>query len=418
MKNIKIAIVGAGPSGLVTARRLKEHGYKYDVLEQAKTLGGAWAYTDRIGTDDNGLRTTCMYKDLITNVPKQLMACPGFPFSENKIKSYINEVEVLEYYNSFADFFNLKEYIKYNTQVIRITPFSDKWTVITKNLMNKNRIQSETYNYVYICNGRFSFPFVPEICGDHLFRGTKMHSCDFRKPGKCFENKRVLIIGGKTSGQDLAFRILEIAELVYLSTRESEYVDRHEKLIIKPEVSQITENGAIFDDDSSELVDVILYCTGYLYNCPFINDECGVRVEYNGVIPLYKHIMNIQHPTMYFISLLYPITGSLCDLQVRFCIALMEKKFQLPSKTDCLKEFEEFLRNKEKNNIAHKHIYKMSTTAESKEYCQELSKTANIPSVPIVLFNLFDKILSESSKQLCYKIIDDENFIEIDGDIV
>ncbi|KAK4884290.1 hypothetical protein RN001_000561 [Aquatica leii] len=412
---MRIAVVGAGPCGLLTARRLLEHGYKYDVFEQAKTLGGTWVYTDRIGPDENGLQSTCMYENLVTNVPKELMTCPGFPFSEDKLESYINQSEVLQYYDSFAEAFNLKKYIQFCTRVIKILPCGDKWIVTTQNVCTKH-VVSQQFEYVFICNGRFSSPFIPKIPGDYLFKGVKMHSCDYKKPVKCFQGKRVLIIGGKQSGQDLVWRILKIAEHVFLSTRESDYIDEHKKLTLKPEVQQITEDSAVFDDETTELIDIILYCTGYLYVCPFLNNECGVKAENNGPAPLYKQIINIAHPTMYFIGIPYVTSGiPVFDLQVRFAVQAMEKKFQLPSKVDMLKEFEDFISNKSKNNVPNKHIYRLSTSVESKAYCQELSEKAGIETVPVVLFNLFDKVRFESSRTSCYRIVDDNTFIEIDS---
>lgn len=57
---------------------------------------------------------------------------------------------------------------------------------------------------------------------------------------------------------------------------------------------------------------------GYKYKYPFLSPECGVRVEDNHVQPLFKHFLNIEHPTMYFIGIPTNTTGfCMFDLQVK-----------------------------------------------------------------------------------------------------
>lgn len=53
------------------------------------------------------------------------------------------------------------------------------------------------------------------------------------------------------------------------------------------------KDGTTVDD-----IDVFLFCTGYKYNFPFLDTNCGIRVDDNYVIPLYKHFINIEHPSM------------------------------------------------------------------------------------------------------------------------
>lgn len=57
----------------------------------------------------------------------------------------------------------------------------------------------------------------------------------------------------------------------------------------------------------------VLYCNifvsilhnnlGYRYSIPFLSVDSGIHIEDNFVQPLYKHIFNIEHPTMVFIGL-------------------------------------------------------------------------------------------------------------------
>lgn len=60
-----IAVIGAGPSGLVSAKYSIEHGYNVTVFEQVEELGGLWVYTDEVGKNKYGATVhTAMYEGL------------------------------------------------------------------------------------------------------------------------------------------------------------------------------------------------------------------------------------------------------------------------------------------------------------------------------------------------------------------
>lgn len=55
-------------------------------------------------------------------------------------------------------------------------------------------------------------------------------------------------------------------------------------------------------DGSTVRADAFILCTGYKHILPFIDEKSGVRVEDNLVSPLYKHLINIEHPSMCFMG--------------------------------------------------------------------------------------------------------------------
>lgn len=72
---LNIAVIGAGASGLTTARHAIAQGHYVTVFEQNDQLGGVWVYTDDVGTTKNGLRIhTAMYKGLrwFSSVPQSV----------------------------------------------------------------------------------------------------------------------------------------------------------------------------------------------------------------------------------------------------------------------------------------------------------------------------------------------------------
>ena len=59
----------------------------------------------------------------------------------------------------------------------------------------------------------FHTPYLPKIAGLENFKGTVMHSCEYRVP-EAFQDKNVLIIGAKTSAMDVASEIMTCARQV------------------------------------------------------------------------------------------------------------------------------------------------------------------------------------------------------------
>lgn len=66
MTKLKIAVIGAGPSGLCAAKHSLDYKYDVTVFEKASQIGGTWVYTDQVGKDEYGLPVhTSMYKGLM-----------------------------------------------------------------------------------------------------------------------------------------------------------------------------------------------------------------------------------------------------------------------------------------------------------------------------------------------------------------
>lgn len=113
------------------------------------------------------------------NGPTQLTEFPGLHFPNDTIP-FPPHPDVLKYLHSYADLFDLNKHIKLNHLVVRALPTEDdKWEVIVKDLVN-NKFITKTYDAVFVCNGHFFAPFIPEIEGASTFKGKLMHSHNFR----------------------------------------------------------------------------------------------------------------------------------------------------------------------------------------------------------------------------------------------
>lgn len=82
----RVAVIGAGAAGLAAARRMKQF-FDVTVFEATESVGGTWHYTDECDVHGS------MYRDLHTNLPKDIMAFPGFPFHATE-RSFVHHSDV------------------------------------------------------------------------------------------------------------------------------------------------------------------------------------------------------------------------------------------------------------------------------------------------------------------------------------
>lgn len=135
----------------------------------------------------------------------------------------------------------------------------------------------------------------------------------------------MLVIGSGSSGIDLVALLSQTASHVTWSRRSTVLDFPYKNVTYKGEVKRFTKTGAEFVDGSEEAFTVIFYATGYNFDFPFLTNDSGITVENNFVQPLYKHIVNIEHPTMMFIGVtsgLLP-TFPTVELQVHFIFSLL-----------------------------------------------------------------------------------------------
>lgn len=202
---LNVVVIGAGASGLCSAKHCIAHGYDVTIYEQSNELGGVWVYTDEVGKDKYGVNIhTAMYKGLRclfklfkhtfifqyslkcqqlfpirTNTPYQLIEFPDHRHPNN-IPSFPTQADILKFLHSYADRFDLQKYIKLNHLVIRVLPVeNDKWEVIVKDFA-KNEFIKNVYDAVVVCNGHNFAPRIPDIEGVNEFKGKLIHSHSFR----------------------------------------------------------------------------------------------------------------------------------------------------------------------------------------------------------------------------------------------
>jgi monoamine oxidase len=106
----KVCVVGAGVSGLVSARELLREGHDVTVMEQSGGVGGQWLYEPRTnGGDPLGMAGVYsgVYASLRLNAPRDSMGFSDFPFypkndGTGDARRYPGHGEFLRYIRDFS----------------------------------------------------------------------------------------------------------------------------------------------------------------------------------------------------------------------------------------------------------------------------------------------------------------------------
>lgn len=166
--------------------------------------------------------------------------------------------------------------IRGNTAVKLVT-FDDetsKFTVRSRNMDREQNESSEEFDYVINAAGFFHDPNMPYVEGFENFRGRLMHSHDVKNAEE-FKDLRICVVGTHYSGEDIASMAWKNgAKSVCCSyrTKPMSY-EWPENFSTRPLIQKVEGNTATFLDGSTEELDVIIMCTGYTHNNPFMEDK-------------------------------------------------------------------------------------------------------------------------------------------------
>lgn len=106
----KIAIIGAGVSGLAVAKQLSHHNPI--VFEATDSIGGVWKHCSYSSTKLQSLRCDYEFSD--------------FPWPDRDNTSFPSHTEILEYLHSYANHFDVLRFLRFNTKVVEIKFVGDR----------------------------------------------------------------------------------------------------------------------------------------------------------------------------------------------------------------------------------------------------------------------------------------------------
>lgn len=354
-----IAIIGGGPSGLITLDALiREKLFdNLRLFERRDQAGGCWIYDDKPPeplpeiqklsnrtadepasvpetlpryvpkSSKQRFLDTATYSYLESNVEANAMEFSEEPFpvggSNISVEKYGKETPFR--HNTVIkgwlhDLYKRKGYddhVEFNTSVELVSKneASNQWEVTLRRFGKKyDYVWTESFDAVVVASGHYDVPYVPNIPGLQQFynnpKNTVIHTKAYRSR-EYFRNKKTIVVGASVSAMDAIQDILQITETKIISSQkktsqphayfgtaafEHPLVEKHGE-IIKID----NEKGIIYFDDDTTVSDVdsIIFGTGFSFSYPFLPnlDLTGNRVQ-----GLYQHIFKIGDETLSFVG--------------------------------------------------------------------------------------------------------------------
>lgn len=385
-----VCVIGAGCSGLAAVKNLIQAGITQVVcFEKNNRVGGNWIYT--AGASDSSV---CETTHIISS--KKMSEFVDFPMPDD-YPDYPSHRQVLDYFESYARYFGLEQYIRFNTVVKQVEKLPDeRWSVALANG------EVHVFDYLLVANGHHAVPRMPELPG--AFSGELLHSHDY-KTNAPFAGKRVLVIGGGNSACDCAVEVSRVAEFTAISMRRPQYIVpkffmgkptdtfngvlvklpkfissflrqmtlriqvgdyrqygleqpdfpvtgahptlnsellyriRHGSVHPRRGIERIDGNTVFFSDGKSEGFDTIIAATGYKIVFPFFANDF-INYEEAERIPLYLRMIHPDHKSLFFIGLLQPqgCIWPLSDMQAKLAANIIMERQRIPANVRALAE--------------------------------------------------------------------------------
>jgi len=346
----RVCVVGAGPSGLVVARQLRDAGIPFDLFEKHSDVGGIWD-PENVGSP--------IYRTAHFISSKYSSGFYGYPMPD-EYPDYPSWRQIRDYIRKFATDEKLYDHITFNSPVEKADLLEDgTWDVTVHG-------EKRHYRALVVAPGVTWHANVPPLPGGDTFDGQIMHSSDYYD-ASAFAGKSVVVVGAGNSGVDIACDAALSADKAFLSVRRgyrflpkhifgvpldvfingggeppagvtvpedpNELVDalvgdltrfglpapdhdvlashpivndqiihhfNHGDITAKPDVERLDGSDVVFVDGSREQIDIVLLATGYEYKIPFLDEalfEWG-----NGHPQLYLNIFNRSVDSLYVVG--------------------------------------------------------------------------------------------------------------------
>ncbi|KAK7316962.1 hypothetical protein RJT34_00805 [Clitoria ternatea] len=188
MEEVKVIVVGAGPSGLAISACLSQNSISHLILEKEECNASLWRKNtyDRVNLH---LANEFCYLPLMPHPP----TAPTF----------LSKHDFLKYIDTYVARFNITpRYCRLVESAVH-DHVEDKWRVETKNTRDGS-LEVYVAKFLVIATGENSEGYIPDLPGLSSFEGEILHSKHY-KSGSKYESKEVLVVGCGNSGMEIAY---------------------------------------------------------------------------------------------------------------------------------------------------------------------------------------------------------------------
>ncbi|ATU94923.1 NAD(P)-binding domain-containing protein [Phyllobacterium zundukense] len=388
---IRVAVIGAGPSGLAQLRAFQSAARKGAEIpkvvcfEKQSDWGGLWNYTWRTGLDEYGEPVHgSMYRYLWSNGPKECLEFADYSFEEHfgkPIASYPPRAVLWDYIKGRVEKAKVRDWVRFNTPVrmVRYDETAKTFTVTAHDRVN-DRMYDEVFDYVVVASGHFSTPNVPRFEGVESFNGRVLHAHDFRDALE-FKDKNVLIVGRSYSAEDIGSQCWKYgAKSVTASYRSKpmgfKWPENFEE---RPLLEKLVNKTAHFRDGSTKEVDALILCTGYQHHFPFLPDDLRLKTANRlWTDDLYKGVVFEPNNRLFYIGMQDQFyTFNMFDAQAWWARDVIMGRIALPTADEMKTHFDAWRAREEQLEDAEQMIWFQG------DYVQELLTETDYPSFDI-----------------------------------
>lgn len=190
-----VGIIGAGVSGIATAKTLLSEGFDCTVFERRSELGGVWA---------DG------YLNFGVQVQKELYEFPDWPLPP-ETPDFTPGPVFQKYLSDYCDEFGVRSRTRFDTRVTGLSPRDGDRPGWVLTLNDGTHDSEAEFDLVVICIGTFSSqPNIPQFPGQEKFQGVVIHNSELKSPDQ-IAGKRVLVVGYGKSATDSALEAAKVA---------------------------------------------------------------------------------------------------------------------------------------------------------------------------------------------------------------
>jgi cation diffusion facilitator CzcD-associated flavoprotein CzcO len=409
----KICVIGAGSSGIAACQVLAARGLSFDCFEKGSHVGGNWRY-------ENDNEMSSAYRSLHINTSRGLMAYKTYPMPDDypdypnhfQIASYFDDyvdhfglrekirfrAEVTsvvpaegEWDVTVEDADGERQTIRYRAVLVANghhwdprwpePPFPgadefegeqmhahyyrepdvlrDKRVLVlgignsaTDIAVEASRIAEKTF----LAMRRGAYVMPKYLNGRPTDEAASPLLTRLPLPIQRFFLERML---GLTAGDMTSYglpkpdhKLLEAHPTV-----SAELLSRlgHGDIEVKPNIDRFAGGRTVrFADGGEEEIDLVVYCTGYKITFPFF-EESVISTRDNRM-PLYRHVVSVDHPGLYFIGFIQPLGAimPIAEAQSEWVADLLGGRGTLPSPAEMRAEIAETEEKMRKRYVASK----------------------------------------------------------------